>query len=206
MKSLDTNLLTFALWTAGANWCRWAADFEHKGDCAELPVLAHNERYRAFVSEYSLLRYYTLDEREQLRQKLYRSNAFKNALKPADGNGIDELAIQLTEEYPGFDTERSFISKLAAFARPDTFVAWDRFARIGLSAVTNGPAKGNYRSYSEYLSAANGLQSAELGRKIDKYLDRSSLPTDNRNAFRRRVLDVFLMVRGGRWQHQLRRF
>lgn len=195
--------LRFAFWKAGANWLDWLEDFEFKGNLSELPVLARRDRYVRFIREYNLLRYCTGERRESLRLRLHGSDDLPGAMEASDGSGVDELAEKLRLEIPGFGTQRSLISKVAAFARPATFIAWDGFARRGLAVMTSGPADGNYRNYSEYLHAANGVVVGEMGTNIRTFLANNKAPTQALDAFVRRMLDVCLMVRGGRWAGQL---
>ena len=195
--------LEFAFWMAGANWLTWRADFEFEDDVARLPVLQRQDRYRVFIKSYSLLRYYTSEERNSLRQRLYDSNDFRTAVAANDGTAIDDLAHRLRAEFPDFDVERSFLSKLAAFAKPTSFIAWDRFARRGVAALANGPTNGNYQTYSAYLMSVNGVLAGQLGQSIQAFINDKRLPTQNREAFVRRVLDVYLMAKGGRWATEL---
>jgi hypothetical protein len=195
--------LKFAFWSAGANWLKWRADFEFEGNADQLPVLQHQDRYRAFIKDYSLLRYYTGDEREALRTRLSHPPSFQTAVDQPNGQGIDALAQGLREEFPAFDTERSFLSKLAAFARPETFVAWDRFARKGVARQNSGPANGNYQSYADYLRAVRQVLSAELGREIRQFVEQAPCIPAEQECFVLRVLDVYLMILGGRWSTEL---
>jgi hypothetical protein len=196
--------LEFAFWTAGANWLTWHADFEFAGDVAHLPVLQHHDRYRHFIKSYGLLRGKTYVQRCLLRRKLYKSKAFRIAVIDETGIGIEKLACLLRKQNLVSSVERSFLSKLAAFAKPASFVAWDRFARRGVSTLTGGPKNGDYQTYADYLRGVNRLLNDPLGEDIQCFLKNRKLPTDNRDAFVRRVIDVYLMVQGGRWSTELR--
>ncbi len=110
--------LKFAFWTAAANWVLWRADFEFDGAPENLPVLAYEDRFAVFTHEYGLLRYKRMEKRDTLRLRLHGSDDFRSAVEEQDGSGVDKLAHQLAEEYPGFAIERSLVSKLASFARP----------------------------------------------------------------------------------------
>jgi hypothetical protein len=71
-----------------------------------------------------------------------------------DGSGIDNLAAELSLHFKiGF--QRSFLSKLAAFYRPAHFVAWDQYARRGVSILLKRPTVRSYGSYAEYLEAVD---------------------------------------------------
>jgi hypothetical protein len=192
---------------AGSNWLLWKADYEFSGPPEEMPVLVKTDRYRAFVKSYSVLRYLPNDERETLRRRLCGARDFGEMTRRADGGGVDELAQRLNGEYPAFEIQRSFLSKLAAFARPDSFVAWDRFARRGVAALTNGPTSGNYHSYSLYLKAVNSTWEGELGHQVRQFLTDRQIPAMEQDggAFSRRVLDCYLMICGGRWSTELSR-
>ena len=196
--------IEFAFWTAGSNWLMWRADFEFPGPHERMPVLADQERFSSFITEYRLLQGQTSERREELRQRLLGAFDFREMTKQDDGNGIDTMAHRLSEEFPGLGVQRSFLSKLAAFARPECFIAWDQFAREGVANLTEGPAHGKYATYSDYLAAINTAWEGEHGHRIRKFVDKKRTPTQQPNdAFSRRVFDVYLMIEGGRWSPPL---
>jgi hypothetical protein len=203
-NQLNQQWLEFAYWTAGANWMMWKADFEYGDDISNMPVLRSAERFSAFVSKYHLRLFRT---HESVRLALFSNDAedFVKAITNASGQGIDLLAINLNATYPGLRTQKSLISKLAAFAKPERFIAWDRFARKGAAALAKNPNKGSYQTYEAYLADVNKLLEGKIGIEIREFLSKRRLPSPDClfEAFARRVFDVYLMVQGGRWQAQL---
>ena len=94
-----------------------------------------------------------------------------------------------------FMRHRSFLSKIAAFARPDVFIAYDSYARKGL--VNLRVVEREPDDYQTYLKAVRKL-SSKIGKDIEKHLEGRSLPTGNGKAHQLRILDVHLMLVGGR--------
>lgn len=202
---VNNRWLKFAFWTAGANWLKWREDFEFKGDMAKLPVLVEEERHLVFTNSYGLLRYWKSKKRNELRSYLRKSKTFKLALTKKDGRGVEELREDIKKKYPKRPIGRSYISKLMAFADPASFIAWDRFARKGVVNLTGGPKNGGYASYADYLAAVNTILHGEIGDAIRNVIKKNRVPTQNHRAFELRVLDVYLMVCGGRWSTELGR-
>lgn len=198
--SLSLQSLEYAYWTAGANWKQWEDDFEFSGPANQLPVLCSPDRFYSFTKEYSVLRYRKKSERDDLRSWLNQSERFLEALQDPEGQGIECLAEEIRCHFPKFNTERSCISKLASFARPANFVPWDRYARIGTSQLTSGPNEGAYKSYPPYLKSMNKVIHGALGTRVKIFLEDKEIPTHFHEAFVVRVIDVVLMIRGGRWR------
>jgi len=209
MQSISSEWLQFAYWMAGANWMTWRRDYEFEPldsgiRFSQMPVLANGERYDAFVGNYSLLHGVQGTLRDELRQRLHLNPDFDHAVDAIDGSGIDVLARELRAEFqlkcPRFGFQRSFLSKLAAFARPDVFVAWDEFARKGVARCTG---RRRDASYAEYLTSVNGIWD-DVKPRILNFLSDKNVPTQRHDtAFPRRVLDVCLMLYGGRWRVEL---
>ncbi|MDP1838602.1 MAG: hypothetical protein Q8N31_15915 [Reyranella sp.] len=193
----DMQHLNFALWSAGANWLAWRADFDFAGPAEQLPVLVDPGRFKRFVKEYGVLRGVPSAGRENARALLLVPPLFGDALA-AGAEGIDRLATDLSFDLHGKQT--AFFSKLAAFAQPGRFVAYDRFARRGLARATgrpDGSYDGSYRNYSIDIDLS---WRGELGKQIRSFLRGRAAPVNSGgNAFGRRVLDAYLMVKGGRW-------
>jgi hypothetical protein len=194
---VDKLRLNFAFWTAGANWLCWKNDFEHSGRSSYMPVLANQERYEAFLSEYSALRGVSQNNRAALRTRLYQAQDFDSMIQKKSGLGIDELAESLRANY---GLRLSFISKLAAFAQPETFIAWDIFARGGVAILRERAEGYKYQSYCDYLADVNQVWQEKLRVPIRDFLSDKKIPANApRKAFQRRMLDVYLMLEGGRW-------
>lgn len=189
---------------ATCNWKNWASVFEHRGEVFNNPLLANQEVFNRFAKEYGVARTIRKGCRDSLRNTL-RSNEIllSEKLRDVTGRGIDELDENLRAEYGtcnGRRGLRSMLSKVAAFLAPSSFIAWDKYARVGLNIELNRTRSYVPSSYAEYLSDLNGLLNGEGGRLLaielkDKY------PTDYSSQderFKRRVLDVYLMRVGGR--------
>lgn len=198
---MDEEILNTAIWIAGANWMLWRADFEHQGAVTQIPVLIDPQRFGRFRKEYSLLKFRTDEFCEQLRTELCDADEFGQAVVDPTGAELEELASTLSQNYAAANLgmQRSFLSKLAAFANPAIFAPWDRFARLGLGFQLN-----NQMTYPQYLNAVNEFANGPEGTEISGRLDEiDAYPTDNQDGFQRRVMDVYLMIRGGRWADQI---
>ncbi len=194
---LSMQHLNFALWSAGANWLAWRADFDFAGAAEQLPVLVDPRRFKRFVKEYGVLRGVPSAGRESARTLLLVPPLFRDALAAGAG-GIDSLATALSFDLHGKQT--AFFSKLAAFAQPRRFVAYDKFARLGLARAMgkpDGSYDGSYRNYSVDIDLS---WRGELGKQIRAFLRGRATPmSGGGSAFGRRVLDACLMLKGGRW-------
>lgn len=92
------------------------------------------------------------------------------------------------------------LSKVAAFVRPDRFVAWDRYAKKGVNIVLGHRASSPFRAYADYLAAFDEAWKGQAGTQIRDYLTRvgATDAVESEPRFLRRVLDVYLMECGGR--------
>ena len=197
---MNDNWIRFAYWAAASNWELWREDFEFRGNIKGLPVLKNPTRYEQFLREYASLRGTARHEAETLKSwLLIHPNHLNKAIQSADGTGIDDLANHLRQEFPSLGGRQiSFVSKLAVFARPGVFIAWDQYARKGVAKLTGGRRDGNYPSYCDYLKAVDTLWNGDLGRTIWAYIAKKPIPTRQRVAFALRVFDIYLMIQGGR--------
>lgn len=209
---LPDELLMRAAKIAEDNWRVWIEDFMHAGDPAEIPTLADPFRFCRFCRDYSLVRNANSNTVEELRRQLFQSQEFANALSDASGKALEKLAQALPLKISAIDIERSLLSKLAAFARPEVFVAWDRFSRIGTHYLCNynayphpvdeiplrSPRKSApYLFYDEYLTQVHTLMAGELGAQIEQFVENNfALPC---SKFVPRILDCCLMIVGNRW-------
>lgn len=185
---------------ARRNWCNWRDVFEHKRNDGVSPLF-NTERFAAFCSEYSVGRTVRKGTRDKLRELLARSAVFSAAMRQGEGRALDDFEKNLRKAFGTHRGERritSILSKIAAFNRPEKFIAWDRFAREGLRVVS-WPDANHIDNYEEYLSAVNTVWSGELGTRIKKYCKTHARNRIELEAcFQRRVLDVCLMYYGGR--------
>jgi hypothetical protein len=168
----------------------WSADYMHEGQPRTLPVLVSADRFKAFCSDYKLLRGVGKTKRQNIRAYLTTPGVLRGIFRP-DGAGIDELASRLGRS---FETgmHRSLLSKIASLARPAVFNPWDEFACKGAARL----GCGKFVSYQEYLICINCLWV-----RIGPSIFRAARTRDVR--FGRRVLDNYLMAVGGRWSAML---
>ena len=224
---MDADQIDDAILLAASNWVEWRRDWDHSGDPTAIPILADERscdtknsyaRYRAFLKQYGVLRGVSQDARDTLREKLCGSQRFRRALQDASGKTIDSLIREFSSLPTSNKTGRqvigrqvAFVSKLAAFARPDTFMAFDQYAREGLALIAKQirkefGAKDSFDTYSKYLKAVNVVWELGLG---DSIVNRATtlapdprIPYEDRK-FGLRVLDNVLMNLGGRWKTTL---
>ena len=110
-----------------------------------------------------------------------------------DGSGAERLLKEMKRS--DFMRHRSFLSKIAAFAQPDVFIDYDSYAKDGL--VQLGAVEKAPDNYVSYLEAVREIQS-HIGKDLEEHLGDRSFPTGNGAAFRLRILDVYLIMSGGR--------
>jgi hypothetical protein len=194
----DRTWLEISFRMACHNWERWRNDYEAAGEFRNLPVLTYPERFRSFWKEYSVLQGVRLP-RDRVRAWLTEKrdstvDVCEGAAQSVD-RLKDELAMFLHGEGERNCNHLSFVSKLAAFARPEVFVAKDSNATHGLLAYNE--AAGD--TYEAYMAAVNAVFDGELGGAIRQYADDLNHPGTDA-AFSRRMMDVYLMLEGGRWR------
>ena len=183
--------LEVAAFIAARNWERWRCCYEAPAE--ELPICEDPELFRKFVKEYGLLRGVKMKDQERLRIWMTKNGRLTMLTEKEDGSGVECLLDKM--QGSGFMRHRSFLSKLAAFSRPDVFIACDSFARQGL--VNLGIEKKQPANYCVYLEAVRKLQ-CQIRKDIEKHLKGRTIPTGNAEAFQLRVLDVYLMISGER--------
>ena len=210
MPIFDQPLLAKAGRIADDNWKVWQKDFEFDGDHARIPTLSDRYRFCCFCRDYSLIRHSSSSVVESVRRALCDSDEFRQVVQDTNGGALDKLAEQLPRRVPGIETERSLLSKLAAFARPDEFIAWDTFAQRGVHYLARraeyppappgvplrSPKKSApYRTYADYLSDVRTLLDGASGNEIRDFVGDQGTRT---KGFVLRVLDCCLMIVGGR--------
>jgi hypothetical protein len=187
---------------ARGNWHQYRAVYEHQGRLEDNPILADAQWFRAFLKDYSVMRTIRSGHHDAFREAL-RTAAVESPAKLDDVTGgvVDELDHEFRGNYGTHDgrTIRSCLSKIASFLRPDTFIAWDTFARAGLNRVQGRAASRSFNSYRDYLKDVNEVLHREQ-ESILAVVD-GSVPSPfaaEGQRFSRRVLDVALMRVGGR--------
>ena len=200
--SIDQNKLKKLYFRAGWNWLNWRDNFEHLSD-ERLPALNDPERFKRFVSDYSLLRNYDGAKREEIRNWLNGYKRLARATEHVSGAGIDRLASKLKRTGPCHTREISLVSKLAAFERPDVvFIAYDQFAALGakklIEYLNREPnERKSYTDYKGYLADVNTIVISSVGCQIRKYFSTHKPPTQHKKAFLLRMVDCYLMDLGG---------
>ena len=189
--------LEFAFFLAGTNWIMWRDCFEEQS-VADLPVLCDNDRFKRFVSDYSLLRNLKQCDRDRLCNWMKHNDRMEWMIADESGGRIDRVLDEMQKPDPGFRSERSFLSKLAAFARPEVFIAYDRFASRGVRKLLF--MERNPQDYVDYLGKVRQFcRKPSVSEEIAGYIADRHIPACNKKAFRLRMLDVYLMLKGGRW-------
>jgi hypothetical protein len=210
MPFFTNDELNQATTIAEQNWADWHENFMFEDeDKSRIPVLADRFQFCYFCRAYYVLQKYSLDQVETIRVSLFNHDSYRVALEDPNGTGLDILSAQLKQDL-AIKNERSFLSKLAAFSKPDVFMALDKYAGNGAHFISGlpldhlvpplrSPRPRNrphpYQSYAQYLGAVNGLLNGPAGNEIRNYIG-NDLRGD---AFYRRVLDCCLMIIGNRW-------
>lgn len=195
--AMKADHLAWAYAVAANNWLLWREDYEC-GNARRLPVLTEHARWDFFVTEYSVFRGVIGPLRERIKDVFLNTQRFANAVRDDTGAELEQLAIYLAGMGHQIGTQRSLVSKLASFAKPQTFIAWDATARHGLRLLDYGH---DANSYPEFLKRVNALWRDHYGEQIKRFSSNQRLrgvPT-TRVAFQRRMLDVHLMTMGNRW-------
>ena len=191
---------------ARKNWEDWREVFEHDGPINENPVLSDKVRFASFCAEYSVHRTIRKGRQNQFREALIRSSTFSKAIRDDTGHSLDRLERHLRPKFgskEGKNRLTSVLSKVAAFVRPERFVAWDRFARAGLNTVLCRPLSCPFKTYSNYLSDFDSVWNGQLGKQIRHYgAKHAHAEVEGEDRFLRRVLDIYLMKCGGRWSRK----
>jgi hypothetical protein len=198
---INNTTIQSSLKVARINWNNWQDVFEHDGPVVSNPLFSEpGKRFGSFCKEYSVHRTIRSGKQNELRLLLVRE--FPSAIHDDSGKSLDEL-----EEFirPSFGTcdgtrrMRSVVSKIAAFLRPDRFVAWDTYARKGLNLILGRNPSAEFDSYASYLRSFDTVWQNDTGQRIRFYVDRNRLcQVEAEDRFKRRVLDIALMKCGNR--------
>jgi hypothetical protein len=202
---LEHDVITRSIHEARKNWQDWRDVFEYKGPVGNNPLLADSKRFTHFLNEYSVNRTIRAGKHDRFRQTLAESEEFSKAIQDDTGRLLDEVERHLRIHFGTHDgTKRivSALSKVAAFVRPERFVAWDRYAKKGVRVVLGYSPSDGFDGYADYLAAFDKAWEGRAGQEIRDYVTRNSSESipESQPRFLRRILDVYLMIRGGRWQ------
>jgi hypothetical protein len=147
--------------------------FEYNKGVPTNPLLANPKKFDTFCAEYSVGRTIRKGTRHSFRLELSTSRQFSNAIQDGTGRSLDKLEVRLRKRFDTHEGTRcmiSVLSKVAAFVRPERFVAWDRYAKKGLNIVLGRSASAPFYSYAEYLAAFDAAWDGGLGQEIKRCL------------------------------------
>jgi hypothetical protein len=155
-EHIQKTLLVASIKVARKNWNKWRDVFEHDGPISTSPLLADQIRFSSFCKEYSVSRTIRQGTQNQFRIALVESRQFAEAIQVDDGKALDILEKDLRRDFGTHGGARhivSVLSKVAAFVRPERFVAWDIYAKQGVNIVLGKRASSHFNAYSDYLAA-----------------------------------------------------
>jgi len=199
---LNDEALRSSVEIARTNWRHWTDVFEHAGSVSTNPLFANpGVRFASFCKEYSVHR--TIRAGKQNEFRLTLVNLFPVAITDDSGESLDDLERQVRPRFGTHDGTRrmiSVVSKVAAFLRPERFVAWDRFARKGLNKISKRRPNAEFENYADYLRCFDRVWNAGLRERINRFIIKHGVkkPIERSDCFQRRVLDVALMKCGNR--------
>jgi len=206
----DSESVQEAIENARRNWNEWRSVFEHAGSVDNNPLLTNPELFNKFVQEYSVGRTIWTGQRELFHFKL-RGTEFIDAIQDDTAMSLQKVANGWREDFGTISKNNptkpvkahkaiiSILSKIAAFLRPETFLAWDTYAKRGLNIASGKPASRSFQNnYCAYLEAVNAVWNGEIGQAIRDITAQSTEQVEREPRFQRRVLDLYLMKLGGR--------
>jgi hypothetical protein len=194
MKLSKSELKKF-YFKAGNNWVDWIDIFGRGPENLRQVMWENKKRFDKFLSVYSLLTYHKPEKKEIIRKWLCRKGRLAKATNSLTGEGIDELADKL-QQATNQNRELSLISKLAAFANPTSFIAYDQYAQRGTRLILEKSPSVRYAEYKEYLTDVASIRRSDIGNQMEVYVKNLTLPTRNKKAFTLRMLDCYLMELG----------
>lgn len=189
-------------------WQHRKQEFEHDGPVSTNPIF-RPDRFNSFCADWGVGRTIRKGTHEEFRCLLRDSDEFRDALEDRSGNKLASLEKSLR---PKFGAERitaasgkkvissliSALSKVATFVRPETFVAWDKWARRGLNAVLGYRTGREFDTYADYLADFETVWTGDVGQRVRELTNQAAMnPTEREPRFQRRVLDLYLMTKGG---------
>ena len=198
---MEDPLILESILVARRNWNNWRDVFEHGIPIDTNPLLADQTRFAFFCTEYSVGRTIRAGTQNKFRIELQRHlsthidddtgralDCFEHSLRSVFGTGKEERKRRIV----------SALSKVAAFVRPERFVAWDSYAKIGANLVQGRRPSFQFRAYADYLAAFDNIWSGPTGHQIRGHSGGAQHAIEIEPRFQRRILDVYLMKRGGR--------
>lgn len=198
-------MLELAFHIASKNWIMWRDVWTHGGPPVESPIFKEN-RFFEFINEYSVLRGIKNSKRKEVLLFIKNQENIETLIEHSDGKGISCVSKKIKERLQA-GGQMSFSSKVAAFLKPDTFVASDKFSRDGVyrymrDVAGHAATPASLTCYPTYLGRFNEIWAAEDHHLLAglEALQGCAAHDIHDVRFRRRVLDVLLMLNGGRWR------
>jgi hypothetical protein len=200
---MDDLLIAGSIKVARENWEDWRVVFEHGDSVSDNPLLVDPRRFAVFLKKYSVSRTIRRGTHDEFRQALIQSKQFVGAVQDNTGHALDLLEGDLRRSFGTHDGKNritSALSKVAAFVRPELFVAWDNYAKKGVNVAVGRTVSARFDTYADYLAAFNMAWDGQPGRKIRDYVAQNGAKSavESQSRFQRRVLDVCLMKLGKR--------
>ncbi|MDR3505139.1 MAG: hypothetical protein P4L52_02740 [Acidocella sp.] len=199
----------------------WAQDYTYAGPASGMPLLltagmpaTHPKhptpittgqlRFLAFATSYGVLRGHNISARLHAQGAISSAPNLQAAFTNLTGAGIDTLAASLRTSDGTLNVQLSLLTKLVTFYDPARFNPCDSFSMRGLAAWC--PTYTPRGTYQDFCTEVNNVLAGPLGTAIQTYLvvNAVCLPkTTTTVAFQRRMLDIYLMLEGGRWKPPL---
>ena len=190
---------------------KWRAERDYNGEINSLHLLTCCKCFGDFVNEYSVGRGIEAKGQGALREYLLVGN-LERAMKDHDGQGLEALALELNDKDFTKNVCRSLVSKVAALANPREFVPYDSFARDGIGKLREDinssfvdfnknpiPKKRDtIDAFYKNVNVVIGCTKAE----VQKYYDAMEQEKPTFETFHRRIVDLYLMAKGGRWRDE----
>jgi hypothetical protein len=200
-----------ALSIAAENWRDWSDVFGHIGPAMDNPILTSRVHFGCFLWEYNVGRTIKSADARRLQRALREDESFQAAVMNDDEERLADAVRRHSMNFSAKRSDgglRSLLSKVAAFCNPGAFIAWDRFARRGLSRLIHGKDSRFESSLPDYQRAARSAAAGDTiladgsAEKIVAKANEVGAPIP---AFRLRVLDAAAMEVGRREAYHPRR-
>lgn len=197
----DQQVRLAVTWARGG-WQEWRDVFEHGGAISGNPILADPVRFGLFCKKWSVARTIRKGRQAEFRCMLRDSQEFATALNDRSGHElVDFERGAVRREFGTSGGTRSLVSavsRLATFIRPESFTAWDQYARNGLNLVLGRSKNSRFDSYVEYLADFNRVWTGPHGELVRQMTEQpGTTGVEREPRFQRRVLDQYLMIVGG---------
>jgi hypothetical protein len=192
---MKLEILNRAIMRAYLNWYEWSAVWNGK-----IRVFDDENLFKAFVSQYGVLRGENATNREKLRVHL--SNLFStNKVNLRNACAVVTLAGQWLQDGIVERNHISLATKIAAFHVPAKFIAMDRFNKRGIillhETARNSVKITHYEDFMRHVLNILRQHASRITKAAESAGIEHRLATSS--AFNLRVVDNYLMDIGGRW-------